>query len=86
MEDWKQWKFHFPLLICCTEIMERPFAKLAVIVLYHCHSDHVHILNALFTKQDNALIDMALLQPELHVLVFLYVHILTHTHTPTPQK
>ncbi len=68
---------------------------LVVIVLYHRHPDHVHILHALFTKQDNALIDMSLLQPELHVLVFLSIHIHacahTHTHThavncPQPQK
>lgn len=43
-------------------------------------------------QQDKALIDMALLQPELHVLVFLCVHIIhtqTHTHTvngPQQQK
>lgn len=56
-----------------------------VIVLYHCHPDQVHILHALFTKQDNALIDVSLLQPELHALVFLFIH--THTvNCPQPQK
>lgn len=63
------------------------FHHLAGIVLYHRQSDHVHILHALFTKRDNALIDMALLQTELQVLVFLNVHIHAYTvNCPQPQK
>lgn len=38
---------------------------------------YVHTLNALFTKQDNALIDIVLVHTELHTLVFL--HVCVHT-------
>lgn len=48
-----------------------------VAMMVLCHYHYVHTLNALFTKQDNALIDIVLVHTELHTLVFL--HVCVHT-------